>query len=182
MLECGIGNLPNAVLAALKDRRGLRESIIGRMDRHGGRAVVGIGYPEPCHHVAVGAVLWLDMARIVSGKLRLHIQPMSLVGIVQAVRQYSWADNLLTVVALFFYSMPSFWLALMLMMIFRLLVIIILTVMMPAAASGLSTIVRSMLLPRAKARKTLLPCARFGTAFPATQAGRCSVCGGSAVR
>jgi peptide/nickel transport system permease protein len=43
-----------------------------------------------------------------------------LVGIVQAVRQYSWADNLLTVVALFFYSMPTFWFALMLILIFSL--------------------------------------------------------------
>jgi peptide/nickel transport system permease protein len=43
-----------------------------------------------------------------------------LVGIVQAVRQYSWADNLLTVVALFFYSMPTFWFALMLILVFSL--------------------------------------------------------------
>ncbi|HEX5727203.1 MAG TPA: ABC transporter permease [Longimicrobiaceae bacterium] len=43
-----------------------------------------------------------------------------LVGIVQAVRQYSLADNVLTVVALFFYSMPSFWFALMLILLFSL--------------------------------------------------------------
>jgi peptide/nickel transport system permease protein len=43
-----------------------------------------------------------------------------LVGIIQAVRQYTWADNLLTVVALFFYSMPTFWFALMLILIFSL--------------------------------------------------------------
>jgi peptide/nickel transport system permease protein len=43
-----------------------------------------------------------------------------LVGIIQAVRQYSWADNLLTVVALFFYSMPTFWFALMLILLFSL--------------------------------------------------------------
>lgn len=41
-----------------------------------------------------------------------------LIGIVQAVRQYSMADNVLTFVALFFYSMPSFWFALMLILIF----------------------------------------------------------------
>jgi peptide/nickel transport system permease protein len=41
-----------------------------------------------------------------------------LIGIVQAVRQYSVADNVLTFVALFFYSMPSFWFALMLILIF----------------------------------------------------------------
>jgi peptide/nickel transport system permease protein len=43
-----------------------------------------------------------------------------LIGIVQAVRQYSLADNLLTFVALFFYSMPSFWFALMLILLFSL--------------------------------------------------------------
>jgi len=40
--------------------------------------------------------------------------------IVQAVRQYSIADNVLTFLALFFYSMPSFWFALMLILIFSL--------------------------------------------------------------
>jgi len=43
-----------------------------------------------------------------------------LIGIVQAVRQYSFADNVLTFLALFFYSMPSFWFALMLILIFSL--------------------------------------------------------------
>lgn len=41
-------------------------------------------------------------------------------GVVQAVRQYSLADTVLSVVALFFYSMPSFWLALMLILVFSL--------------------------------------------------------------
>ncbi|MBA2563951.1 MAG: ABC transporter permease [Gemmatimonadetes bacterium] len=40
-----------------------------------------------------------------------------LVGTVQAVRQYSFADNVATVVSFFFYSMPSFWFALMLMLL-----------------------------------------------------------------
>lgn len=43
-----------------------------------------------------------------------------LVGVFQAVRQNSWTDNTLGFVALFFYSMPSFWLALMLILIFSL--------------------------------------------------------------
>jgi len=41
-------------------------------------------------------------------------------GIIQAVRQYSATDSILSVVALFFYSMPAFWLALMLIMVFSL--------------------------------------------------------------
>lgn len=43
-----------------------------------------------------------------------------LLGIVQAVRQYSVLDGFLSVTSLFFYSMPSFWLALMMMLIFSL--------------------------------------------------------------
>jgi peptide/nickel transport system permease protein len=41
-------------------------------------------------------------------------------GVYQAVRQYSVGDSVLSVVSLFFYSMPSFWLALMLMLVFSL--------------------------------------------------------------
>jgi peptide/nickel transport system permease protein len=43
-----------------------------------------------------------------------------LIGILQAVRQNRPTDGLLSVVGLFFYSMPSFWLALMLILIFSL--------------------------------------------------------------
>jgi peptide/nickel transport system permease protein len=39
-------------------------------------------------------------------------------GALQAARQYSKTDSVLSVVLLFFYSMPSFWLALMLMLVF----------------------------------------------------------------
>jgi len=39
-------------------------------------------------------------------------------GIAQAIRQYSLFDNMGSVVSLFFYSMPSFWLALMLILLF----------------------------------------------------------------
>lgn len=42
------------------------------------------------------------------------------IGTYQAVRQYSIGDSVLSVLALFFYSMPSFWLALMLMLLFSL--------------------------------------------------------------
>ena len=42
------------------------------------------------------------------------------IGTVQAVRQYSLLDSAMSVVLLFFYSMPSFWLALMLILTFSL--------------------------------------------------------------
>ncbi len=41
-----------------------------------------------------------------------------LIGTLQAVRQYSWGDNLATALAFFFYSMPSFWFGLMLILLF----------------------------------------------------------------
>jgi peptide/nickel transport system permease protein len=41
-----------------------------------------------------------------------------IVGTIQAVRQYSWVDNLATVLSFFFYSMPSFWFGLMLILLF----------------------------------------------------------------
>jgi peptide/nickel transport system permease protein len=43
-----------------------------------------------------------------------------LVGVLQAVKQYSIFDSASSVISLFFYSMPSFWLALMLMLVFSL--------------------------------------------------------------
>lgn len=43
-----------------------------------------------------------------------------LLGIVQAVRQYSLLDSTASIVGLFFYSMPSFWLALMMVLVFSL--------------------------------------------------------------
>ncbi|MGH7554787.1 MAG: ABC transporter permease [Longimicrobiales bacterium] len=42
------------------------------------------------------------------------------IGVYQAVRQYSVGDTVLSVGSLFFYSMPPFWLALMLMLLFSL--------------------------------------------------------------
>jgi peptide/nickel transport system permease protein len=42
------------------------------------------------------------------------------IGAYQAVRQYSAGDSAISVASLFFYSMPSFWLALMMMLLFSL--------------------------------------------------------------
>jgi len=42
-----------------------------------------------------------------------------LMGVLQAVRQYSLLDSVLSGAALFFYSMPSFWLAIMLILVFN---------------------------------------------------------------
>jgi peptide/nickel transport system permease protein len=61
--------------------------------------------------------LWNTVQLMLASLVIIFVVGM-LVGIVQAVRQYSAADNVLTFVALFFYSMPSFWFALMLVLLF----------------------------------------------------------------
>ncbi|NIR45487.1 MAG: ABC transporter permease [Gemmatimonadetes bacterium] len=56
---------------------------------------------------------------ILSGTALLIIFALGIaLGIIQAVRQHSALDNVLTFGSLFIYSMPSFWLALMLILIF----------------------------------------------------------------
>jgi peptide/nickel transport system permease protein len=64
-------------------------------------------------------VLWNTLQLTLVSLVVIFVVGM-LIGIVQAVRQYSIVDNVLTFVALFFYSMPSFWFALMLILIFSL--------------------------------------------------------------
>jgi peptide/nickel transport system permease protein len=65
------------------------------------------------------SVLWNTLQLTLVSLVMIFAVGM-LLGIVQAVRQYSATDNALTFFALFFYSMPSFWLALMLILIFSL--------------------------------------------------------------
>jgi peptide/nickel transport system permease protein len=64
-------------------------------------------------------VLWNTIQLMLVAVLLIFVLGM-LIGILQAVRQYSVADNVLTFLALFFYSMPGFWLALMLILVFSL--------------------------------------------------------------
>jgi peptide/nickel transport system permease protein len=64
-------------------------------------------------------VLWNTIQLMLVAVVLIFVLGM-LIGILQAVRQYSVVDNVLTFFALFFYSMPSFWLALMLILIFSL--------------------------------------------------------------
>jgi peptide/nickel transport system permease protein len=55
---------------------------------------------------------------LASGALILSFVMGILIGVVQAVRQNRLVDGLLSGISLFFYSMPSFWLALMLILVF----------------------------------------------------------------
>lgn len=76
------------------------------------------GQMRPISEILPG-VLWNTVQLMLISLVIIFVVGM-LVGIVQAVRQYSLADNFLTFVALFFYSMPSFWFALMLILLFSL--------------------------------------------------------------
>ena len=64
-------------------------------------------------------VIWNTVQLMLVAVAMIFILGM-LLGVIQAVRQYSVTDNVMTFWALFFYSMPSFWLALMLILIFSL--------------------------------------------------------------
>lgn len=63
--------------------------------------------------------IWNSLQLMLPALVMIFLVGM-VIGIIQAVRQYSTADNVLTVGALFIYSMPSFWLGLMLILIFSL--------------------------------------------------------------
>jgi peptide/nickel transport system permease protein len=55
---------------------------------------------------------------LASGALALSFALGVIIGVFQAVRRGTLLDGLLTSITLFFYSMPSFWLALMLILVF----------------------------------------------------------------
>ena len=79
-----------------------------------------------------------------------------LIGIFQAVRQNSGVDSVLSVVALFFYSMPSFWLALMLILIFSLVARNVWGWPIWFPASGMTSVEYSFLSPGEQLRDRLM--------------------------
>jgi peptide/nickel transport system permease protein len=67
----------------------------------------------------IGETLWPTL--ILAGATLVLIFVLGvLTGVLQAVRQHRAVDRILSVISLFFYSMPSFWLGLMLMLLFAL--------------------------------------------------------------
>ena len=116
---------------------GMRPEVIAQV-----RANFGLDQPLPVRYVRwIGALLTGDLGysysygrpvlevigQILPNTLLLSTAALLVafaagvvIGIVQSVRQYSIADQALSVLALFFYSMPSFWLALMLILVFAL--------------------------------------------------------------
>ncbi len=79
---------------------------------------MSFGQQQPISQILPG-ILWNTLQLTLVALVMIFVVGM-LIGIVQAVRQYSLADNVLSFVALFFYSMPSFWFALMLILVFSL--------------------------------------------------------------
>ena len=75
------------------------------------------------HHRPVLDILWETIPNtliLTVLSLALILVVGVIVGVISAVRQYSWVDHATTVGALFIYSMPGFWLGLMLIILFSL--------------------------------------------------------------
>jgi peptide/nickel transport system permease protein len=116
-------NIPAEVLEQLRRNFGLDQPVYIRYLKWLGAFLTGnFGYSfaqsRPVAQVLLDALPNTLMLCGIS--LMLVFLLGTLTGIVQAVRQNSFIDGFLSVTSLFFYSMPPFWLALMLMLIFSL--------------------------------------------------------------
>ena len=116
-------NLPAAVLEQLRHNFGLDQPIYIRYFKWLGQFLTGhFGYSyaqaRPVSAILLDAIPNTLMLCGIS--LVLVFVLGTLAGVVQAVKQHSFLDGFLSVTSLFFYSMPPFWLALMLMLIFSL--------------------------------------------------------------
>ena len=114
-------NVSPEVIEQLKENWGLNEPIHVQYFRWMKSFLSGdFGYSYSQHR-KITAVLAdrIPNTLVLSGASLILIFTIGIaVGIVQAVRQYSLLDNVLTFAALFIYSMPSFWLAMMLILAF----------------------------------------------------------------
>jgi len=116
-------NLPAEVLEQIRRNFGLDQPIYIRYFKWLGSFLTGnFGYSfaqsRPVADILLEA---LPNTLILAGVSLVLVFLVGVIsGVVQAVRQYSLLDGALSVITLFFYSMPSFWLALMLMLIFSL--------------------------------------------------------------
>ena len=116
-------NVPPEVVEQMRRNLGLDQPLHVQYFRWLGSFVRGdfgfsFGQMRPISEILPG-VLW-NTVQLMLVSLVIIFGAGMLIGIVQAVRQYSVSDNVLTFLALFFYSMPSFWFALMLTLVFSL--------------------------------------------------------------
>ncbi|MFP3948354.1 MAG: ABC transporter permease, partial [Longimicrobiales bacterium] len=116
-------SVPPEVLAQIRTNLGLDDPIHIQYLKWMGSLLTGdFGYSLGQNRPVAGLIgEILPNTLLLSGAALLIAFLAGIVlGVVQAVRQYSLTDQVLSVAALFFYSMPSFWLALMLILIFSL--------------------------------------------------------------
>jgi peptide/nickel transport system permease protein len=116
-------NIPAEVLEQLRRNFGLDQPVYIRYLKWLGAFLTGnFGYSfaqsRPVAQVLLDAMPNTLMLCGISLLLVFFVGVLT--GIIQAVRQNSFIDGFLSVTSLFFYSMPPFWLALMLMLLFSL--------------------------------------------------------------
>ncbi|HWV57398.1 MAG TPA: ABC transporter permease [Longimicrobiales bacterium] len=116
-------NVSPEVIEQMRRNLGLDQPIYVQYFRWMGSFLTGnfgysFGQMRPISEI-LPQVMWNTIQLTLVSLVIIFVVGM-LIGIVQAVRQYSVGDNVLTFLALFFYSMPGFWFALMLILIFSL--------------------------------------------------------------
>lgn len=116
-------NVPPEVIQQLRENYGLNEPLHVRYLNWMGNFFTGdFGYSFGQHRAVTAVILDTLPNTLILAALSLFLVFIIgvIVGVLQAVRQHSWMDRTLSVASLFFYSMPSFWLGLMLVLIFAL--------------------------------------------------------------
>ncbi len=111
------------VLARVRHEFGLDQPLLIRYLKWLGALLRGdLGYSYTYGRPVLDVLLgFLPNTLLLSGcALVLAFGAGIVLGTVQAVRQHSATDSVLSVLLLFFYSMPSFWLALMMILVFSL--------------------------------------------------------------
>jgi peptide/nickel transport system permease protein len=116
-------NVPPEVLAQIRANFGLDEPLVTRYWKWLAAFFTGdFGYSFAHSRPVVDIILeTLPATLMLAGSTLVLIFLIGVTtGIFQAVRQHRAADRVLSILSLFFYSMPSFWLGLMLMLLFSL--------------------------------------------------------------
>lgn len=109
------------VIAQMRDTFGLDDPLIVRYLRWLAASLTGdFGYSfSQGRSVASAIGTFLPNTLLLTSLALLGAFAVGvLVGVFQATRQNSWVDSTLSAISLFFYSMPSFWLAIMVILVF----------------------------------------------------------------
>ncbi|HET9886564.1 MAG TPA: ABC transporter permease, partial [bacterium] len=112
-----------SVMETLRTRLGLDQPIHVQYVRWLGALAQGELGVSFKHHRPVAEILaeTLPNTLLLTGLALLFDLGLGVIlGVIAAVRQYSWTDHATSIVALFLYSMPGFWLGLMMIILFAL--------------------------------------------------------------